>query len=54
MCVNQSLYEVLITLIGKICKKEALNKISLLEINTYTKTLEKILPCFLECSAHDV
>ena len=33
MCPYQSLYEVLVTLIGMRCKKEALNKLSLLEIN---------------------
>ena len=37
-----------------ICKKEALNKLSLQEINTYTKTFEKILPYFLEDSSHNV
>ena len=43
MSANQSLYEVLITLIGIIYKKEALNKLSLLEINTYTKTWENMI-----------
>ena len=43
MCANQSLYEVLIILIGMIYKKEVLNKLSLLEINTYTKTLENVV-----------
>ena len=52
-CSSQSLYEVMITLIAMICKKEALNKLSLLEINTYTKTFEKILSYFLERSAHN-
>ena len=52
-CSSQSLYEVMITLIGMLWKKEALNKLSLLEINTYTKTFEKILPYFLERSAHN-
>ena len=43
MCANQGLDEVLITLTGMMYKKESLNKMSILEINTYTKTFEKIL-----------
>ena len=54
MCANQSVYEVLIILIGMICNKETLNELSLLVINTYRKTFEKILSYFLECLAQNV
>ena len=47
MCANQSLYEVLVTLIGMVWKKEVFNKLPLVGIITYKKTFQKILSYFL-------